>query len=214
MNLVFKNYEQWYNELGEELQKHFDEVYEYMVEVINDWTEGFNSYCQGNNIEDAIINVNLYVLRQALIDAFDDFRRLAEYHGTSHPNPIKEMSYYCYWVVQRKPMTLFNEKILDNKDLSDKKKLKLLFCNEHVCVQLLVDAMFPDLDVTCKHKKIHSYAGDQLRKFKNYMFYYLTYRLESAKSLEAILLSGTMHPIWNVEEIIWDDRYGAFEEEI
>lgn len=214
MNLVFKDFERWYNELGEELQRKFKNDYQYLVDVITDWQEGFNSYCRKSKIEEANVNLNLYVLRQALVDAFDDLRRLTEYHDTSCPNPIKTMSYYCYWIIRRKPLTVCNEKILENSKLSDSKKLKMLFCNEHVCVQLLVDAMFPGLNTTCENKAIHSYADKQLKKFKSYMLYYLTYRVESPKSLEAILVSGTMHPIWDVEKVIWEDVHGVFEEEI
>lgn len=214
MNLVYKQFDKWYNELSEELQKQFNDDYKYLVDIISDWTEEFNSYCRKNKIEEAVINVNYHVLRQALIDAFDDLKRLSDYHGTSHPNPIKTMSYYCYWIVRRKPITVCNDEIFKIQRLSDRKKLKLLFCNEHVCVQLLVDAMFPGLSVTCKNELVHNQANRQLKKFKSYMLYYLTYRVESPKSLEAILISGTMHPIWNVEKVVWKEMQNIFDEGI
>ena len=61
---------------------------------------------------------------------------------------------------------------------------------------------------------MHNQANRQLKKFKSYMLYYLTYRVESPKSLEAILISGTMHPIWNVEKVVWKEMQDIFDEGI
>ena len=214
MNLVFKQMDVWYNDLGKELQEEFDKNLKYLAEVAKSWEIQINRYCKENCIEEVNVNLNNQVLKQALIDAFDDLNRLKEYHDTKNPNPIKLMAYYIYWIIRRKPITIINDNILYDKRLSDTKKAKLLFCNEHYCIQLMIDAIFPWLNKNCVNKDVHIYAEEQLKKFKRYMLYYLTYRLESPKSLEAIMLSATMHPIWQVEKIIWERAGDVFEEEL
>lgn len=214
MNLVFKPMDVWYDSLGKELQEEFDKNLKYLVRVAKSWEREINRYCKENMVEEVKVNLNLQVMRQALIDAFDDLNRLKEYHDTKYPNPIKIMAYYVYWIVKRKPITIINEDILLDARLSGTKKSKLLFCNEHYCIQLILDAIFPRLSKNCANKKIHTYAEAQLIKFKRYMLYYLTYRLESPKSLEAIMLSATMHPIWQVEKIIWEKLGDIFEEDL
>ena len=214
MNLVFKSIDIWYDDLGKELQEEFDRNLRYLVGVSKSWESEINKYCRNNMIPDVKINLNYQVMRQALIDAFDDLMRLKEYHPTEFPNPIKTMAYYVYWIVKRKPITVINDSILEEKRLSDTKKSKILFCNEHYCVQLLVDALFPYLKIDCANNDIHNYANEQLNKFKRYMLYFLTYRLESPKSLEAIMLSATINPIWEVDKIIWDNTGDVFEEDL
>lgn len=214
MNLVFKNFSEWYENLGSELQDDFTNDLNYLTQVAKDWTDGINDICKNHEIEEIKININLYEMRQALIDAFDDLKRLKEFHSTKNPNPIKIMAYYVFWIIKRKPISMLNEGILEESKLSDTKKLKLLFCNEHYCVQLLIDAIFPDLKEDCGNEKIYTHATLQLKKFKRYMLYYLTYRLDSPKSLEAILLSATMHPIWHIEEVIWENPGDIFGEDL
>lgn len=156
----------------------------------------------GKNID---LQISGQLLEQALIDAFDDLLRLTNYHPTDAPNPIKEMAYIAYWFLRRKPLQVVPEDIISNISLSDTARSRLLFVNEEFCVTLLLNAAFEGRRKVCPYTDIHKTAEKQRKYFQQFLLYYLAYRVDSPKSLEAIMLSCTIHPIWEVAPIIWSD---------
>lgn len=145
------------------------------------------------------------MLKQTLIDAFDDLLRLKNYHPTTDPNPIKEMSYIVYWLLRHKPITLMTEEIVLNEKLKDIARARYLFINENFGVKLLMNAAFEGRREKSVCKNMQVFANKQLKYFQRFLLYYLVYRLDSPKSIEAILLGCTIHPIWEVNHIIWKD---------
>lgn len=146
------------------------------------------------------------LLKQALIDAFDDLMRLKEYHLTTNPNRLKEMSYIVFWLLRRKPITLDPETIVSNSKLSDLLRVRLLFINESFCINLLLGATFPG-PVPRENCTLCVEEGNrQLNYFKKFLLYYLVYRADSPKSIEAILMGTTIFPIWDVDPIIWSPQ--------
>ena len=45
----------------------------------------------------------------------------------------------------------------------------------------------------------------QIKHFKHFLLYYLTYRMDSPISLEAIMLGCTIHPVWEVNPSVWNN---------
>ena len=204
MYIVYKDIGNWINK-DPNLKTRFNHLLKFLEEAIREYSVALNKTVEnktGNSIE---IKYSTQLIKQALIDAFDDLLRLKNYHPTDTPNPIKEMSYIIYWFVKRKPVMLMSEKIVDNKSLSDLTKNELLFINESFSVRLLMQATFPKKEKTgfCQHH-IEDYADKQCKCFSQFLLYYLVYRVSSPKEIEAILIGCTMHPIWNVNPIIWD----------
>ena len=158
------------------------------------------------------VEISEQLLKQALIDTFDDLLRLTNYHPTKEPNPIKEMAYIVYWLIRRKPIRLVSEDIIMDARLSDMARTRFLFINEEFGVKLLMNAAFIGKKEkgVCEH--IRDEAEKQLKYYKRFLLYYLVYRMDSAKSLEAMLLGCTIHPIWVVDPVIWSDPKGPEQE--
>ena len=148
------------------------------------------------------------LLRQVLIDAYDDLLRLTNFHPTDTPNPIKKWAYIVYWLVRHKPLRLMSDDIVMCDELSNLAKSRLLFINEYIGVKLLMSAAFKgkkeqQIFSGGTLKEIHDEAEWQLKYYKRFLLYYLVYRLETPKELEAIVLGCTIYPLWEVDPVIW-----------
>ena len=84
-------------------------------------------------------------------------------------------------------------------------RTRLLFINEELCVNILINAAFDGKVPVNSCSVMLNEAEKQLKAYKRYLLYYLVYRLDSPKSLEAMLLACTIHPVWKVNSIIWSD---------
>lgn len=204
MHIVFKSVDEWFQK-DLNLKPKFKKTYETIYFAAKEYAVHMDKMVQAKAATSIKIEISEQLLKQALIDAFDDLLRLTNYHPTNEPNPIKEMSYIVFWLVRHKPIRLVTEEVVNNSKLSDMARTRLLFINEEFGVKLLMNAAF----VGKKEKEIctHIYdeAEKQLKYFKRYLLYYLVYRLDSPKSIEAMILGCTIHPIWEVDPIIWSD---------
>lgn len=138
--------------------------------------------------------------------AFDDLKRLVDFHATDTPNAIKEMAYITYWIMRRKPISLISEDEVRAMALDDIWKLRLFFINEELCVRWLAAVVFP------KHHKqeifsdLENVSEERWKCIKRYLLYAFVYRVESPKTIEAIALSLTQFPIWDLEPSIWAEN--------
>lgn len=204
MNLKLKPFKEWFDSLSAEEQINYRNDLAFLLATSRKWQEKVNS--ETAEELDINFNINMQVFKRALTDAYDDLKRLKDYHGTEYPNPIKEMSYFAYWIIKNKPLTLLNEEVLNNKCLSQMQTIKLLHCNESFVLPLLIHTMFPGKKLSEGESEENLKAAEkEFKIFKGYLLYYLIYRLDSPKSLEAILLSGTMKVCWEVDEVIWEN---------
>ena len=204
MHIVFKNMDEWF-EKDSDLKNKFKDTYCTILEAAHDYAKCLNSTA----VQKTGLSIEIYIseqlLKQTLIDAFDDLLRLKNYHPTTDPNPIKEMSYIVYWLLRHKPITLMTEEIVLNEKLKDIARARYLFINENFGVKLLMTAAFEGRREKSVCKNMQVFANKQLKYFQRFLLYYLVYRLDSPKSIEAILLGCTIHPIWEVNHIIWKD---------
>lgn len=207
MHIVFKTTDEWFEE-HLEFQEEFTKTYKKIYEAAKEFASFLDSKVQSKAGISIKIEISEQLLKQSLVDAFDDLSRLMDYHPTNNPNPIKKMAYIGYWFVCRKPIRLVSEDIVINKKLSDIFRARLLFINEEFVIKLLMNAAFPgkrEKDI-CKY--MHEEANKQLKYYKKYLLYYLVYRMDSPKEIEAMMLGCTMHPVWEVDSIIWKEPKG------
>ncbi len=204
MHIVFKKIDEWF-EKEPDLKQKFQDTYKIILLAANKYAVHMREVAQEKANMSIEIQVSEQLLRQSLIDAFDDLLRLTNYHPTKEPNPIKEMSYIVYWLMRRKPIWLVSEDLVLNDKLSDMARTRFLFINEEFGVKLLINAAFigKKEKSVCGH--IHDEAERQLKYYKRFLLYFLVYRMESAKSLEAMMLGCTIHPIWEVDPVIWSE---------
>ena len=203
MHIVFKSANEWF-EQHPGLKTKFKKTNKTILFAAHSHADFLNRTAQQKIGASVDIVVSDQLLKQSLIDAFDDLLRLTNYHPTDEPNPIKEMAYIVYWLVKRKPIWLSSEETVMNSKLSNLARTKYLFLNEALGVKLLINAAFSGKKQksSCIHMKDE--AEQQLKRFERYLLYYLIYRLNSPKELEAIILAATIHPVWEVDPIIWN----------
>lgn len=204
MHIVFKSIEEWFKK-DPGLKDKFQQTYNTIQTAANEYAVHMNSQAEKKASVSVKIEISEQLLKQSLIDAFDDLLRLTNYHPTNEPNPIKEMSYIVFWLVRHKPIRLVSEEIVLNEKLSDLARTRFLFINEEFGVKLLMNAAFTGKKEKSACSFMHDEAERQIKYYKRFLLYYLVYRLESPKSLEAMLLGCTIHPIWEVDPVIWSE---------
>lgn len=204
MYIVFKNLDEWLNKEPNLCDK-FKKTYDFVYKGAHDYAKYTSESVKQKSGFDLKIEFSEVLLKQSLIDAFDDLLRLKNYHPTEEPNPIKEMSYIVYWLMRHKPIRLVTEDVINNPQLSKIARTRLLFINEQFGVKLLINAAFEGSieQHSCNH--MLNMGRSQIKHFKHFLLYYLTYRMDSPKSLEAIMLGCTIHPVWEVNPVIWDN---------
>lgn len=202
MYLVFKHINDWFAQ-NEGLEKKFQSTYGFILLSARDYANQIARMVKEKIGIDVQIEISELLLKQAIIDALDDLLRLKNYHPTDEPNPIKEMSYIVYWLIKRDPIRLVSEDVITDKGLSDIAQKRLLFINEEFGVKLLMNAAFAGRQEKEECSHVYEQANKQLKYFKRFLLYYLVYRIDSPKSLEAILLGCTIHPVWKVDPVIW-----------
>lgn len=202
MHFAFMSKEDWYRK-HPGLKEKFDDTYSTISVAALKWAKAIGESVKAKVEEDITIELSGQCLEQALIDAFDDLIRLKKYHPISEPNPIKEMAYIVYWFLKRKPLRLATEGAALSPLLSKEKRVILQFPNEEFCVNMLMNSAFEGRRQVENCSHIFDFAKKQVKYFKQFLLYYLSYRLDSPKSLEAIMLGCTIHPIWEVNSVIW-----------
>lgn len=205
MHIVFRKLDDWFKK-DPDLKDKYEATYQFIQLAVKSFAKELDKSIEKQVGVHIDLELSEMLLKQALIDAFDDLMRLKEYHLTTDPNRLKEMSYIVFWLLRRKPITLVPETIISNNKLSDLLRVRLLFINESFCINLLLGATFPgpiprENCVLCVEE-----GKRQLNYFKKFLLYYLVYRADSPKSIEAILMGTTIFPVWDVDPIIWSPQ--------
>jgi len=142
---------------------------------------------------DLMINEDL--LDQVIIDTIEDLKRIVNFHPTKKPNLIKVVSYTTYWWLRRRPLIVKDS--IDKLGISQENKMKLIFVNEHFLAPYIEQRIF-NFDKgseICNNKKHRAKFEEQWKYARKYMLYFLGYRADSPKSIEAFILASTLHPI-------------------
>ncbi len=104
--------------------------------------------------------VNPMLLGLALIDCFEDIRRLKEFHKIKNVNGIKIVSYTAYWLLRRMP--------IQSKDV----KSENAYLNEYFVLLHILNYISSD-----KLGFVLDRNEEGLKAFKDTLLYYLKYRV-------------------------------------
>lgn len=130
-----------------------------------------NNFIAVNKLENKV-QLNVLSLGSALVDYFEDVRRLKIFHNIEHINSAKIVAYTSYWLLQRKPIQL----LVEDKNI--------LYVNERFILAYISDF------ISQKNKKsILARNEKELRSFMETLFYNLKYRILNANMLELSILS-------------------------
>jgi len=154
------------------------------------------------------LKLNESLFDQAIIDAIEDMKRLINFHPTKTPNAIKEAAYIAYWWLQRKPLTLSDSIIVSKLNISAENKLRLIFMNEYFLLAYIEMKVFDfskDAKPVCNNPKIIKFET-QWKQARRYILYFLVYRTKSPKSIEALLVTSTLHPIRALTDDFWQNE--------
>ncbi|MDR2580523.1 MAG: hypothetical protein LBC85_05965 [Fibromonadaceae bacterium] len=147
------------------------------------------------------LRINEDLLDQVIIDAVEDLKRLVDFHPTKKPNTIKEVAYIAFWWLKRKPLIINNS--ISKLEIDPNKKAKLIFVNERFLLPYIEQRIFDfNKDIVCKSPSIAEFEA-QWEKARKFMLYFLQYRADSAKSIEAFLITSTLHPVRALTDNFW-----------
>lgn len=202
MYIIFKGLDEWYKK-EEGLKEKFEEKYEFLEDFANDFALTVQAQVKRKTGVEIEICLSGNRLKQIVVDALDDLVRLKEYHGTSAPNRLKEMSFFAYWLLRHKPLFIDKEEIIYDTRMKKIARMRLLFINEYFVSDLIMASLFPGGRPREGCEKFREEGQKQKKYFKKYLLYYLVYRADSPKSLEAIMLGTTIFPVEEIDETIW-----------
>ena len=165
MDSIHSNYLSANLELSEYIKENnkFKDRYESILTDMNNFIK--------KNEFDGLVVVNEIVLAYALIDYFEDVKRLKNFHNVDHINAIKIVSYISYWIIKRKPI-----QIIDNQK-------ELVDINERFILAYIVGFLNNDKGSLFERHE------DGIESFKESLLYFLKFRFIKANTLEIMLIA-------------------------
>lgn len=132
-------------------------------------------FLEQNGLSDTVA-INRMLLSTAIIDYFNDIKRIKDFHDKiEKTNSEKVVAYTSYWIIQRSPLQV--------KDADMLKDRKLATLNERFVLQYIGDYLSE------RERGGHLFVRDNvgLKNFSKFLLYYLIYRLHEPQSLEMII---------------------------
>lgn len=164
-------FQEQYGEKDGRFQKRFEALKSDMQHYID--KSGFSTKVTINNL----------VLGCALLDYFEDIRRLKEFHQIPHVNSIKIMSYLSYWLLRRKPLQILEPDI------------NTVYANERFVLSLILEFLGDDYDsVLMRPEK-------GIDVFIESLLYYFKYRQYNAQDIEMIVIAFFAGRVYQSREI-------------
>lgn len=133
--------------------------------------EDMNAYIERSNFVNKVV-VNELVLGYALVDYFEDIRRLKIFHKVDHINNLKIVAYTSYWLLRRKPMQVIGQ------------EKELIYVNEKFVLAYILDSLSNE-----QKGNIILRDNSGLQSFRESLLYFLKYRYTSATSLEMMIMA-------------------------
>ncbi|MGM9659514.1 MAG: hypothetical protein ACI3WQ_02835 [Faecousia sp.] len=148
----------------EKVQKRFDSLYMAM-----------EAFLEQNELQDKVV-INRMLLSTAIIDYFNDIKRIKDFHSQiEKTNSEKVIAYTSYWLLQRSPLQVRGEDVINDR--------RLATLNERFVLQYICNY----LSVRKRGDHIFSRQNEGLKNFSKLLLYYLIYRLHNAQSLEMVI---------------------------
>lgn len=146
------------------IQKRFDSIFKAM-----------ETFLEQNDIQDKVV-INRMLLSTAIIDYFNDIKRIKDFHTQiEKTNSEKVIAYTAYWLLQRNPLQVSDGDVIKDR--------RLATINERFVLQYICNY----LSVRERGDHIFSRSNEGLKNFSKFLLYYLVYRLHNAQSLEMII---------------------------
>lgn len=142
----------------------FEKQYELLLKEINHFIKISNW--------EGLVRVDELVLAYALIDYFEDIRRVKDFHKIDGVNGMKVVAYKSYWLLRRRPLQIINP---NNNTI--------IYANERFILTSILAFMSQNDDFILERK------DERIQAYIDSLDYYLKYRLDNPRSLEMIILS-------------------------
>lgn len=165
MDSIHSDYLSANQELSEYIKKNnkYKDRYESLL-------TDMNNFLNKNGL-DEWAHVNEVILAYALIDYFEDVKRLKNFHNVDHINAIKIVSYVSYWLIRRKPI-----QILDNQK-------ELVDINERFVLAYIIGFLNNSKGSLLDRHELG------IESFKESLLYFLKFRFIKANTLEIMLIA-------------------------
>lgn len=148
----------------EKIKKRFNSIYEAM-----------ELFLKQNDLQEKV-KINRMLLSTAIIDYFNDIKRIKDFHDQiEKTNSEKVVAYTSYWILQRNPLQVSDGDVLQDR--------RLATLNERFVLQYICNY----LSVRERDAHIFSRTNEGLKSFSKFLLYYLIYRLHNAQSLEMVI---------------------------
>ena len=140
------------------------------------------NYIKASGYEGKVL-VNELSLGYALIDYFEDIRRLKTFHHVPHINSIKLVAYMAYWLLRRKPLQV----VALEKEI--------LYVNERFVLAYVLEFLNDG------QSHILERENEGLRAFAESLLYFFKYRQFNAQTIEMIVLSFFAGQIYQSKDV-------------
>ena len=179
------------NRVIEEFVEQSDKFKERYVSLLED----MDTFIRASGMNDEVV-VNELSLGYALLDYFEDIRRLKQFHNVDHVNSVKIVAYISYWLLRRKPIQL--------KETAHK---QALYINEKFVLAYIL-AFLSGTNKT----HILDRSLDGLDAFAESLLYHLKYRAISSNSIEQIITAFFAGQIYQEKEKDLSSELGKCDE--
>lgn len=169
------------NKRDEKFKRRYSAIYTDMM-----------NYIKASDYEGKVL-VNELTLGYALIDYFEDIRRLKNFHHIPHINSIKLVAYIAYWLLRRKPLQV----IALEKEL--------LYVNERFVLAYILEFLNDG------HSHILERENEGLRAFTESLLYFFKYRQLNAQTIEMIILAFFAGQVYQSKEVDISDQLPTSE---
>ncbi|MCL2260506.1 MAG: hypothetical protein FWC15_04025 [Fibromonadales bacterium] len=119
-----------------------------------------------------IVTINKIILRHAVIDYYTDILRLKSFHKLEKEDEVKTLAYEIFWFLKRKPLQIIKD---DHQNI---------FINEIFALSRILSFISKDSE-----DNFTILTDTKFDYFTATLFYFLKYRIESAKSIELMLIA-------------------------
>lgn len=152
-----------------------------------------NDFITKSGFEGKVI-VNELILGYALVDYFEDVRRLKSFHKMDHINSIKIVSYTAYWLLRRQPMQIIEQ------------RKELLYVNERFVLAYILGFLNDQ-----NKGKILERDNAGLKSFMESLLYHFKYRAVNANYIEMIIAAFLAGEIYQNEEEDLSSRLSQYD---
>lgn len=144
-----------------------------------------NRYKEVLQAEDYFL-VQEKIIGEIVLNYFSDIKRLKTFHNIDRVEPKKVASYTSYWIIRCKPIQTIKP-IPNDIFISDR---SITTVNELFACNILIAMAYNTKE------RLHEPDGDNYAKFREQLYYHLTYRITNPQALELALTALNASPIY------------------